>query len=122
MTKILLVDDEPDIVIVSKMVLEKEGYEVIVAKNGEQCMNMLEKDRPDLILLDIMLPGLDGWEICKKIKKDATTKDIPVVMFTVRVSEKSVERSLEYAHADAQIGKPFETVELLNTVRHLLNE
>lgn len=120
MTKILLVDDEPDIVIVSKMVLEKEGYEVIVAKNGEQCMNMLEKDRPDLILLDIMLPGLDGWEICKKIKKDATTKDIPVVMFTVRVSEKSVERSLEYA--DAQIGKPFETVELLNTIKHLLNE
>lgn len=122
MARILLVDDEPEIVFLTKKMLEKEGYEVTVAKNGKECMKAVGKDRPDLILLDVMMPGETGWEICKKIKGDKKTGDIPVAMFTVRTSEDSVEKSLEYAHADAQIDKPFKMEELLNQIKRLLKE
>lgn len=119
--KVLLVDDEPDIVFVTKKILLDEGYDVVIAKDGGGCETYLEKDRPDLILLDIMMPNKDGWEVCRKIKEDPRTKDIPVAMFTVRVSHDSVVKSFEYAKADAQIDKPFQKEELLKTVRFLLS-
>lgn len=122
MTKILLVDDEPDIVFTSKIILEKEGHQVIVAKNGEECLEMLDDVKPNLILLDVMMPGMDGWETCRKIKKNKKTKDTPVVMFTVRASHDSVKKSKEYAHADFHINKPFKKDELLNVIRKFLKE
>ncbi|MFQ5976043.1 MAG: response regulator [Candidatus Hydrothermarchaeales archaeon] len=120
MAKILLVDDEPVLVDLTKMILEKDGYEVLVAKNGGECLEELEKNRPDLILLDIMMPGESGWEVCRKIKEDEKTRDIPVVMFTVRTSKASIEKSLRYAHADAHLGKPFTLDELCSMVRRFL--
>jgi CheY-like chemotaxis protein len=120
MAKILLIDDEPELVIVTKKLLEKEGYTVIVAKDGREGLKILENDLPDLILLDIMMPGEDGWEVCKKIKSNEKTKHIPIAMFTVRVSQDSVKKSIEYAHADAQINKPFDTEELLKVIEELL--
>jgi len=122
MTRILLVDDELEIVFLTKKMLEKEGYDVRAAKNGKQCMAMLEESRPDLILLDIMMPGENGWDVCRKIKENNKTKAIPVVMFTVRASEDEAEISFEYAHADAQINKPFEMEELLRVIREILKE
>ncbi|MFQ5975695.1 MAG: response regulator [Candidatus Hydrothermarchaeales archaeon] len=122
MARILLVDDEPDIVFTTRMMLEKDGHQVSVAKNSEECMKMLENDLPDLILLDIMMPGENGWETCRKVKGDEKTKDVPVVMFTVRSGGDSIKKSREYSHADAHINKPFKRVELLDTVRKLLKE
>jgi CheY-like chemotaxis protein len=71
------------------MMLEKEGYEMVEAVDGEGGLRMLEKDKPDLILLDVMMPEAEGWELCKRIKSEDNLKDIPVVMFTIRTSEDS---------------------------------
>lgn len=120
MAKILIIDDEPELALVTKKLLEREGFNVVVAKNGKEGLKVLEKESPDLVLLDIMMPGEDGWEICRKIKSNEKTKNIPISMFTVRVSEKSVKKSMEYASADAQINKPFETEELLKVINDLL--
>ena len=120
MARILLVDDDPEIRSLTRRILENNGYKVSVVVDGKECIDVLEKDRPDLILLDVMMPGLDGWEVCMKIKGSAKTRDIPVVMFTVRTSEDSVEKSLNYAMADAQINKPFKMKKLLDTVDRLL--
>jgi CheY-like chemotaxis protein len=120
MGRILLVDDEPEIVILTKKILEKQGHQVSVAGDGVECLEILNEETPDLILLDIMMPGEDGWAICRKIKSYKKTSKIPVVMFTVRTSNDSVEKSFQYANADGQIGKPFQVDELLNVVNKFL--
>jgi CheY-like chemotaxis protein len=122
MAKILIVDDEPDLIFLSKKMLEIEGHAVTGAKNSEEGFRKIRKERPDIILMDVMMPDDDGWEACKKIKESDETSDIPVVMFTVRSSEDSVERSLKYANADAQINKPFDKKDLLNTIENLLKK
>lgn len=119
MAKILVVDDEPEILLLVKMMLERNGYDTSGAKNGDECLEKLS-EKPDLIVLDVMMPGDDGWEVCRKIKTNKKTKDIPVVLLTVRTSEKSRRKSIEYAKADAHINKPFEMAELLETVNKLL--
>ncbi len=120
MSKILFVEDEPDIVYLVKKTLENEGYEVAVALTGDEGLKKLRAERPDLVLLDIMMPDIDGWEVCKRIKENGKTKDIPVVMFTVRSSEGSKLKSFRYAHADAHINKPYSKEELLSTIKGLL--
>ncbi len=122
MPKILLVDDEPEIVVLTRMMLEKAGYKVKVANDSAECFERLKEGTPDLILMDIMMPGDDGWVTCRKIKENEKTKDIPVAMFTVRSSEDSVEKSFKYSHADAHINKPFHMEEFLNTVKGLLEK
>lgn len=122
MAKILVVDDEPEIVVLTKIILEKEGFEVTVAKDSGECFERIKEEKPDLILLDIMMPGDDGWEVCKKIKTDEKTRDVIVAMFTVRTSDDSVEKSYKYALADAHINKPFDKTEFVATLRSLLKE
>ncbi len=122
MTKIMLVDDEPDIIFTTKMMLERENYEVVVAKSGKECLERLMKEKPDLVLLDIMMRKIDGWEVGKKIKEDNETHHIAVVMFTVRTSDDSKIKSFEYSKADAQIDKPFSREELLDTVDRVLKK
>ncbi len=90
-------------------------------ESGDECLKRLKKEKPDLILLDVTMPGEDGWEILKEIKKDEKTKDIPVAMFRVRTSDDSVKKSLE-SGADAHINKPFDVEDLLNTVESLLGK
>jgi CheY-like chemotaxis protein len=122
MAKILLVDDEADIVTLTRAMLERADYEVVVARNGKECLEKLKEEKIDLVLLDVMMPGgLDGWEVCKKIKEDEKTKDLPVVMFTVCSEPWSVELGRE-AGAEAQVSKPFEVEELLGTVEKVLGE
>ncbi len=122
MAKILLVDDEPEIVYLTRTMLEKAGYEVMVANDSAECFERLKEEKPDLILMDIMLPDDDGWAACRKIKENEKTQHIPVAMFTVRSSEDSVEKSFKYSHADAHINKPFQMKELLDTVKGLLEK
>jgi CheY-like chemotaxis protein len=119
MAKILLVDDNSKIRIITRMMLEKTGHEVLEASSGEEGLKMLEKDTPDLILLDIMMPGMDGWEVCQKIKADEKYRDIPLVMLTVRASEEDMDKSMEYG-ADAHVNKPFDMEYLLDTVERQL--
>ena len=122
MNKILLVDDDTDIVHTTKMILEEEGYEVVGFSCGNNCLDSIIKEKPGLVLLDVMMPECDGWEICKLIKEDTETSHIPVVMFTVRASKDDVYKSLIYSKADYHIDKPFTKDELLNTVEQFLKK
>ncbi len=121
MAKILLVDDEPEIRYIARRMLEKAGHEVSEACDGEECLQKLKAEKPDLILLDVMMPGLKGWEVCRRIKAEDRTRSIPVVMFTVRTSEEDLEESRKCG-AEGHINKPFEREELLRVVNRVLDE
>lgn len=116
--KILLIEDELDLVEVTKMRLEKSGYEVINALSGEEAFTFLQKDIPDLILLDLLLPGIRGEEICKKLKCDDRLKTIPVILFTASASD--VEKLTKEICADDYIMKPFEPEDLLSKVKKFI--
>ncbi len=89
--KILIVDDEPDLVRVTSFRLKKMGYNVIVGTDGNQALSLIESERPDLVLLDLRLPEIDGLEACRRVKADPKLKDIPIILFTASIS--SAERS-----------------------------
>ena len=104
--KILIVDDELDMLAVTKARIESAGYEVLTAESGEKALDWLAKDTPDLILLDLLLPKMQGQEVCKRIKCDDSLKRIPVVLFTA--SSSDVVKIAKESGADDYIMKPFE--------------
>ncbi len=111
--KILVVDDEKPIADILKFNLEKEGYEVVCAFDGDDAIELAEKENPDLILLDIMLPGKDGNEVCREIRK---TKNMPIIMLTAKDSEIDKVLGLELG-ADDYVTKPFSNRELIARVK-----
>lgn len=118
--EILLIDDEEDILYLVGRMLEKEGFEVERVQTGAEGIKKAKEHKPDLILLDIMLPDISGWELSKELKEDKETKGIPIVMLTIRTSEPSVEKSFVYSHCEAHIGKPFKREKLINTINWVL--
>ncbi len=120
MTLIMVVDDEPEICDIVRNELLKEGYAVDVANSGDECLEKIKKNKPELILLDVMMPEMDGWEVCRRIKEDDRTKDILVSMLTVKYSDEHKLKSLDEALADWHITKPIERDKLKNTVKWLL--
>lgn len=117
---ILLVDDEPDILFVISRILEKDGYKVISAESGEECLEKLKNTNPDLILLDVMMPGLDGWETCSRIKSDKKKSNIPIVMLTAKTSTEDKIKALEECGAKWHISKPIDRKSFLDTVKWIL--
>jgi len=114
---VMIVDDEPNHRLVIRKMLEREGYEVLEAKNGRDALSVLKKGAPDLILMDIMMPDMNGWEASRAIKEHKNTKEIPVVMFSVRGSEDSKDRSYKFAYANFHLGKPSRRSEILRIVK-----
>lgn len=121
MKKILLVDDEADLVTAVKFRLTAEGYDVIAALDGQSALDMAKKEKPDLIVLDLMLPKMNGYKVCSLLKADMRYRRIPIIMFTARAQEADKKMGLE-AGADAYITKPFEASVLLAKVKELLGE
>ena len=121
MDRILVVDDEPDIVNLARMILEKEGYGVTSASNGVEALKMLEFQNSDLVLLDLVMPGKSGFEVCEIIKSQPKTKNIPVIMFTALGREVDKRLSSEVG-ADAHLTKPFTKEKLLEEVKHHITE
>ena len=119
--KILLVDDEKDMVFAVKMQLETQGFEVTTAVDGQEALDKARRDKPDLIVLDLMLPKIDGYKICRMLKFDKKYKKIPIIMFTARVQETDRKLGFEVG-ADAYLSKPFEPKMLLERIHELLNE
>ncbi len=120
MSKILIIDDEPEIRVLTRIMLENAGYKVAEASNGEEGLELIRKTKFTLVLLDVMMPDLYGWEVCKKIKEDPELKEIPVVLFTVVSVEERLFNKIEKCGADAVVNKPFDKKELLETVEKLL--
>jgi DNA-binding response OmpR family regulator len=118
--KILIVDDEPKILGIVREMLQREGYEAIVADSGSICLEILENVKPDLIIMDVMMPHMDGWEVVEKIKSDESNKGIPICMLTVRSKEEDMVKSLNEVGADWHISKPVERQKLLDAVNWLL--
>jgi phosphate regulon transcriptional regulator PhoB len=117
--KILIVDDEKDIIKMLDYNLKKEGYRTISANDGEDALDLAAREHPDLILLDLMLPGLDGLEVCRALKKAEKTALIPIIMLTAKTKEADKIVGLELG-ADDYVTKPFSPRELLARVKAVL--
>jgi len=119
--KILVVDDEVDLVETLRFPLEIEGFDVLVSYNGEDALNKARKENPDLILLDLMLPKLDGYKVCRLLKFDERYKHIPILMLTAKTQQKDKLMGQETG-ADEYITKPFEIDELMKKIKAYLNK
>ena len=117
--KILIVDDEKDIVDLVAYNLEREGFAVVRAFDGQAAWDKVRSEKPDLVILDLMLPGMSGLEICKRIRGDAMTRNLPVIMLTARTDPVDIVLGLELG-ADDYVTKPFGVRELVARVRAVL--
>jgi two-component system alkaline phosphatase synthesis response regulator PhoP len=119
--KILIADDEPDILTILKCNLESEGYKVVTSNDGNEALNKVKSEKPDLVLLDVMMPKINGWEVCKKIKSDAQTSCIPVIILTAKAQSVDELMSFECG-ADEYIPKPFDFPNILENIKKLLKK
>ena len=117
--RILVVDDEPDAIELIRFNLKASGYEVLTAEDGEEALAKARKFSPDMILLDVMLPEIDGLEVCKILRRDPATASLPIIMLTAKASEIDRVLGLEFG-ADDYVTKPFSPRELMLRVRNLL--
>lgn len=116
--KILIIEDEADILTLAEMRLKAAGYKILTAASSEEALKLLQKDRPDLILLDLVLPGMQGDDLCKKLKSNPKFKRTPILIFTasmIRVPEK-----MDEIGADDYVIKPFDPADLLKKIKKLI--
>jgi two-component system alkaline phosphatase synthesis response regulator PhoP/two-component system response regulator VicR len=119
--RILAVDDERHIVRLIQVNLERAGYEVMTANDGQQALEMVANDRPDLIVLDWMMPQLNGMETLKRLKANPTTQDIPVIMLTAKSQDADVFKGWQ-SGVDCYLTKPFNPMELLTFVKRIFED
>lgn len=119
--KILVVDDEVELVKAVQIRLGQAGYEVLVAYDGQEGLDKAKKENPDLIILDLMIPKIDGYKVCGLLKADTRYNKIPVIMFTARAQESDIQTGKEVG-VDAYIIKPFDHQMLLGKIKELLKE
>lgn len=117
--KILVVDDEENLANFICLALRRQGYKTVCAYDGDSALSLVYEEVPDLVILDLMLPLMDGWEICRRVKSDAAIKHIPIIMLTARSSAEDAVQGLDLG-ADDYMRKPFPLDELLARVRALL--
>jgi CheY-like chemotaxis protein len=118
--KILLVEDEPENQLVIGLILTTEGYNVITADRGDAALKLAAVEKPDLILLDVMMPEINGYEVLERLRSNPETAGIPVVLLTALAQEKDVEKAVE-AGVNGFVAKPFEPAELISCVRAALS-
>jgi len=121
MKKILLVDDSATILMMQKMALKTTNYKVVTANNGEEGVAKALTERPDLILMDVIMPKMTGFEACRRLRQEPATKDTPIIMVTTRGEPVNVEEGFESGCTD-YVTKPIDTFELLNKLRDQLGE
>jgi len=117
--KILVVDDEPDILKIVTFRLKKLRCDILTADNGKDALDLIRRQRPDLVLLDLRLPIIDGYEVCKQVKADDELKNIPIILLTASSTAKISEKTKEFK-ADGYIIKPFDPEELLKKVKKFI--
>ena len=117
--KILIVDDEPNIVVPPEFIMEQAGFDVSVAHSGEAALEIIPKFQPDLILLDIMLPGIDGYEVCEIVRLNSDWQNIRIIFLTAKGREVDIAKGM-FLGADAYITKPFSNTQVMRRVKELL--
>jgi DNA-binding response OmpR family regulator len=117
--KILIADDEPNIVISLEYLLKREGYEVVVARDGVQALEAILRERPSLVLLDVMMPGKTGFDVCQEVRAAPEVKDTPILMLTAKGRDTDVAKGMAMG-ATAYMTKPFSTKEMARKVREML--
>ena len=117
--KILVVDDEKDLTALVSLHMKMAGFEVLTANNGENALDLSREEKPDLIILDLMLPKIDGWQVCERLRQDIATQDIPVIMLTARAETEDKLKGFEVG-ADDYVTKPFSPRELVARVKRVL--
>ena len=117
--EILIVDDEPGVVAPLQFLMEQQGYNVMTAQRGEDALDLIYQYKPDLVLLDIMLPGIDGYEVCEIVRLNPNYRDVKIIFLTAKSSEVEFAKGMALG-ADAYITKPFSNTELVGKVKELL--
>lgn len=116
--KVLIVDDEPNILMSLEFLLKKGGYEVFIARDGREALDIVEAELPDIILLDVMMPEVDGYEVCQKVKNDVETRKIKIIFLSAKTKQEDIDKGYEMG-ADLYITKPFSTRNLMAQVDSL---
>jgi DNA-binding response OmpR family regulator len=119
--EILIVDDEPGVVVPIQFLMEQQGYRVMIAERGEDALDLIYQYKPDLVILDIMLPGIDGYEVCEIIRLDPNCRDVKIIFLTAKGREVDIAKGLALG-ADAYITKPYSNAELVAKVKELLEK
>ena len=117
--EILIVDDEPGVVVPIQFLMEQQGYRVMTAERGEDALDLIYQYKPDLVLLDIMLPGIDGYEVCEIIRLNPDFRDVKIIFLTAKGRESEIAKGLALG-ADAYISKPFSNTTLVAKIKELL--
>ncbi|MCX5632249.1 MAG: response regulator [Phycisphaerae bacterium] len=117
--RILIVDDEPDVLMLTSLRLRKFDYEILTAINGRDAFEVIQKEKPDLVLLDLIIPIAYGTEICRRVKSDENLKHIPIILYTAH-GEVMIDEKAKSFGADDYIAKPFDAEELTNKIERLL--
>ncbi len=118
--RILYIEDEPEMIDLTRYVLEREGFELLGAVGGLKGLEAIKREKPDLVLLDLMMPDIDGWEVYRRMKADQELADIPVIIVTAKAQSIDKALGLHVAKVDDYITKPFGPRDLVNSVRRVL--
>ncbi|TAN40714.1 MAG: response regulator [Nitrospirae bacterium] len=120
MPRVLIVDDEPNIVLALELLMKRDGYETLSVDDGQKAFDAVREFRPDLMILDIMMPKMDGYEVCQRIRADDQLRDVSIIMLTAKGREVEKEKGMALG-ADLYITKPFSTREVMLKVREILD-
>jgi two-component system response regulator VicR len=120
--RVVCIEDEPEMIDLVRLILSRKGFEVIGANGGIEGLEVVREEKPDLILLDLMMPDMDGWEVYQQIKADANLRSIPVVVVTAKAQSIDKVLGLHIAKVDDYITKPFGPQELLDSVEQILGQ
>ena len=119
---ILCIEDEPEMIDLIRLILGRRGFEVKGANGGVEGLKMIRQEKPDLVLLDLMMPDMDGWEVYQQMKADEKTRNIPVIVVTAKAQSIDRVLGLHIAKVDDYIAKPFSPQDLMNSVEKVLNK
>ncbi len=119
--EILIVDDEPNVVVPIQFLMEQQGYRVMIAERGEDALDLIYHYKPDLVILDIMLPGMDGYEVCEIVRLNPNYRDVKIIFLTAKGREVEIAKGLALG-ADVYITKPYSNAELIAKVKELLEK
>jgi two-component system, OmpR family, response regulator VicR len=120
--RILCIEDDSEMTDLMQLILARKGYQILIAAGGQAGIQKVREDKPDLVLLDLMMPDMDGWEVYQQMKADETTRDIPVIIVTAKAQSIDKVLGLHIAKVDDYIAKPFSPKDLVESVERVLGK